>query len=76
MIQLFRKQRRTVKVPAEVADRFGEAFGQIAAGDIAELLTCGELNALADVMRSLGYPGRAEMWTEAHAQGDAEGDSH
>jgi hypothetical protein len=57
--------------------RFTSVFS---AGDMAaELgtqLTCVEVEALAGMLRALGEPASADMWINAHAVADDEGDAH
>lgn len=44
--------------------------------DIAERLTCGEVNLLADLFRALDMPEAADGWLREHARQDDEGDEH
>ena len=46
------------------------------AGDLGPTLSCGEVEALAEMLRAIGEPASADMWIEAHAAGDDEGDAH
>jgi len=57
--------------------RFAAVFsaGDLAA-DLAAQLSCGEVEALAGMLRAIGEPASADMWIEAHAEGDDEGDAH
>lgn len=43
---------------------------------IAPNLTCGEVEALADVFRAAGHDDLADEWIKAHAVSDDEGDQH
>lgn len=46
------------------------------AHDLGPELGCVEVDALAGMLRALGEVETAEMWIEAHAKGDDEGDLH
>lgn len=46
------------------------------AGDVAPQLSCEEVEALAGMLRALGEPASADMWINAHAETDDEGDAH
>lgn len=46
------------------------------AGDIAEKLTCIEVEALASLFLSYGQPDAAERWIRYHADGDGCDDMH
>lgn len=46
------------------------------ASDLAQKLTCGELDALAELFRENGRDDIADQWIESHAPGDEQGDSH
>lgn len=61
----------------EAVTRFTAVFshGDLA-GDIAPSLSCTETDALAGMLRALGEPATADMWLNAHAQADEEGDAH
>lgn len=57
--------------------RFAAVFsaGDLAA-DVATQLSCIEVEALAGMLRAIGEPASADMWIEARAEGDDEGDDH
>ncbi|QJD50190.1 hypothetical protein SEA_DANFORTH_87 [Mycobacterium phage Danforth] len=64
-------------VPMDDADFFEQAWGDgYLASDIAEKLTCIEVEALAGMLRALGEDRSAETWINYHAEGDDCGDSH
>jgi hypothetical protein len=63
-------------IDAAVLERFVAAFTWDTAGDVAATLNCGEVDALADLLRAAGAAGTAALWIERHAEGDAEGDAH
>ena len=44
--------------------------------DIAQALTCTEVDALAELLNATGYSDAAEAWIEAHRASDEEGDAH
>jgi len=54
-------------------DRFND--GSLS-GDVAEKLSCEEVERLADLFRALGLPDAADMWLRDHAADDDEGDRH
>lgn len=56
-----------------LADVFGDSM---TAGDVGPHMTCGEAEALADVLRAAGHDAAADAWLEGHASGDDEGDLH
>lgn len=61
----------------ETIDAFTEAFtDDILVHDLAERLTCTEVEALADVFRLRGKDQAADFWIETHSLGDEEGDLH
>ncbi|NAS22477.1 hypothetical protein GT755_12370 [Herbidospora sp. NEAU-GS84] len=59
-----------------MARDFGNTFDGYVAHDVGTTLNCGEVEALAAVLIVLGFPELADVWIEAHALGDDEGDSH
>ncbi|WP_440711648.1 hypothetical protein [Herbiconiux sp. YIM B11900] len=68
----------TESTPIDTATlaRFVDAFTWDTAGDVAATLNCGEVDALADLLRAAGATDRATLWIERHAEGDEEGDAH
>ncbi|WP_207795411.1 hypothetical protein [Cryobacterium zongtaii] len=46
------------------------------ARDLGPRLTCGEAEALSNLLCAVGATAAADYWTEAHAATDEEGDSH
>ncbi|MFI9558852.1 hypothetical protein [Nonomuraea endophytica] len=65
-----------VTIPGEIADAFTDAWNGYLADDVGTALSCGETNALADLLTAFGHPNLAATWIHAHSQGDDEGDSH
>jgi hypothetical protein len=63
-------------IPATVLERFVAAFTWDTAGDVAATLNCGEVDALADLLRAAGATDTAALWIERHAENDEEGDAH
>ncbi|MEU9890215.1 hypothetical protein [Sphaerisporangium sp. NPDC051011] len=63
-------------IPADVADNFTDHFDDDLAHDLATLLTCSEVEALADLLTAMERSGLAEVWIDAHADGDDAGDLH
>ncbi len=57
--------------------RFAEAFSSIEfACEVGPTMACGEVEALAGMLRALGEPASADMWIEGHCVADDEGDQH
>lgn len=48
----------------------------VLANDLSGKLTCSELDALADLLSTLGEESAAKAWTDSHALHDEEGDTH
>ena len=46
------------------------------ADDLSGKLTCTELDALADLLATLGEESAAQAWTASHSLHDEEGDAH
>ncbi|PPG17979.1 hypothetical protein C5C74_09570 [Rathayibacter sp. AY1E8] len=46
------------------------------AGDVATRLNCGEVGALAGLLRAAGRKEAADLWIAEHATDDDEGDAH
>jgi hypothetical protein len=63
-------------IPTGVLGRFVAAFAWDTAGDVAATLNCGEVDALADLLRAAGATDTAALWIERHVEGDEEGDAH
>jgi hypothetical protein len=63
-------------IPTTVLERFVAAFAWDTAGDVAATLNCGEVDALADLLRAAGAIDTAALWIERHAESDEEGDAH
>ncbi|MFE6098287.1 hypothetical protein ACFQ7M_41035 [Streptomyces massasporeus] len=67
----------TVSIPADVADAFTNAWcTTVITSDFAACLGCTEVDALADLLRTLGAEQAADAWTDAHAQDDEPNDRH
>lgn len=49
---------------------FVDAWGAALAGDVADKLTCRELEALTDLFGAMGEHELAATWTREHAWGD------
>lgn len=58
---------------ARMAEVLGDAM---TAGDTGGHFSCGEAEALADVLRAAGHTDAADEWIEGHAGADDEGDDH
>ncbi len=48
----------------------------VLANDLSGKLTCSELDALTDLLATLGEDSAAQAWTDSHALHDEEGDTH
>jgi hypothetical protein len=67
----------TVSIPADVAHAFTDAWSTtVITSDVAASLGCTEVEALADLLRTLGAEQAADEWTDAHAQDDEPNDRH
>lgn len=56
---------------------FAETFSRWdTAGDIATVLSCGEIEAMAGLLRVVGEEDAADRWIRVHAETDEEGDAH
>lgn len=55
---------------------WGGDDGTYLAGDIATKLTCGEAEALADLLLAFGDEKASQDWLSAHSFGDECGDMH
>lgn len=70
---------RTTAVLADLldaADTFTTRWDATLAGDLAELITCPEADALTGLLAALGAHQLAATWATAHAAGDEPGDDH
>lgn len=68
-----------VPLTPETAASFGEAFGKHGAGlswNMAEGMTCTEVEAFAALLVELGYPEGAQSWIDVHSASDEPGDMH
>ncbi|MDH2425766.1 hypothetical protein [Sphaerisporangium sp. TRM90804] len=63
-------------IPDDIATRFTDAFDPLVAAEVAQSLTCSEVDALADLLTALGRPDLAAEWVDAHADQDDQGDAH
>jgi len=62
---------QTIDTNAPDVVRFLDAFDdQMLAGDVGPRLTCGEIEALAGMLRATGAEGAAAAWIERHSWGD------
>ncbi|MFF5303556.1 hypothetical protein ACFY5F_29795 [Streptomyces sp. NPDC013161] len=66
----------TVTIPADIAHAFTDAWCSKVPGDIAVSLRCKEIDALADLLRTLGDEQAADEWIDTHAEGDEPNDTH
>ncbi len=69
----------TVAVPTltDAAATFGNTFHDgTLANDIAPKLTCAEVDALVRLLLAAGLAAAADLWLNAHAADDEEGDTH
>lgn len=59
------------------ARRLADVFGcETLGSDVGTHMTCGEAEALADVIRAAGDPQGAEAFLRGHGETDDEGDEH
>jgi hypothetical protein len=59
------------------AKNFADTFADsMLANDIAERLSCSELEALCGLLDGAGQTCAADYWREVHADTDEEGDEH
>ncbi|MCW8101641.1 hypothetical protein [Streptomyces tauricus] len=64
-------------VPGSLGRAFADAWSGTLISDIATLLNCEEVDALAGLLRALGADQSADEWISAHASADNEPqDSH
>lgn len=64
---------QTIDTSAPDVVRFLDAFdGQMLAGDVGPRFTCGEVEALAGMLRAVGAEGAAAAWIEKHSWGDGD----
>jgi hypothetical protein len=78
--QLSKREMRTMSTLITATNevtRFTATFSAWdMADDIGPRLNCGEVEALAGMLRALGEAAAADMWINAHATADDEGDAH
>lgn len=60
----------------EAVDHFLTVWDGGLAGDIAPSLNCGEVEAFANLCRTMNEPKMADHWIEAHSIADDAGDDH
>jgi len=61
------------------AEQFVQIWDGLVEGpfdDTAQSLTCTEAESVAELLRVFGRTEAADLFIEAHARGDEEGDSH
>jgi len=62
---------QTINTTAPDVVRFLAVFNdQMLAGDVGPRFTCGEVEALAGMLRAVGAEGAAAAWIEGHSWGD------
>ena len=62
---------QTIDTSAPDVVRFLDAFDdQMLAGDVGPQFTCGEVEAVAGILRAAGATAAAAAWTEGHSWGD------
>jgi len=62
---------QTIDTTAPDVVRFLDVFDdQMLAGDVGPRFTCGEVEALAGMLRAAGAEGAAAAWIEGHSWGD------
>ncbi|MFJ5779326.1 hypothetical protein [Streptomyces sp. NPDC093094] len=66
----------SVSIPGDVADAFTGAFSGTVTADVAAVLGCAEVDALAGLLHALGAEDTAREWTDVHAQDDEPGERH
>ena len=68
---------KTLTIGSNAVVAFTDVFEEAdLAQDIGPRLTCGEVEALSEMLRAVGATAAADYWIEAHAATDDEGDSH
>ena len=67
----------TTTIDTAAAARFVDVFAAADfAGDVGPRMSCTEVDALAEMLRTVGAVTAADTWVSAHAEEDQEGDSH
>lgn len=62
---------QTIDTSAPEVAQFLDVFDdQMLAGDVGPRFTCGEVEALAGMLRAVGAEGAAAAWIEGHSWGD------
>lgn len=61
---------------ARALDEFLKVWSGDMSADVADKLTCAEVDALARLLRAHDHPAAAAEWINAHSHGDEEGDAH
>lgn len=68
---------KTITIDSNAVIAFTDVFEEAdLARDIGPRLTCGEVEALSEMLRAVGATAAADYWIEAHATADDEGDQH
>ncbi|MEV6791279.1 hypothetical protein AB0M87_04590 [Streptomyces sp. NPDC051320] len=66
----------TVTIPTATAAAFTESWGTLLANRVGPLLTCGEVEDVAELLRALGQEPLAGVWIAEHATADDKEDLH
>ncbi|MDY7528384.1 MULTISPECIES: hypothetical protein [unclassified Cryobacterium] len=67
----------TITIDSHPVVAFVDVFEEAdLARDMGPRFTCGEVEALSDLLRAVGATAAAEYWIEAHASADDEDDQH
>jgi hypothetical protein len=68
---------KTITIDSNAVVAFVDVFEEAdLARDIGPRLTCGEVEALSNLLRAVGATTAADYWIEVHADTDNEGDRH
>ena len=68
---------KTITIDSNPVVAFVDVFEEAdLARDMGPRFTCGEVEALSNLLRAVGAAAAADYWIEAHAATDEEGDSH
>jgi hypothetical protein len=66
---------KTITIDSNPVVAFVDVFEEAdLARDIGPRLTCGEVEALSNMLRAVGATAAADYWTEAHTNADDEDD--
>lgn len=65
-----------VDVIVAAAVELNATWSQCCTWEMAESFTCGEIEALAGLLRAVGLGELADSMIDSHADGDDEGDDH